>query len=722
MTEATERIATDGVVWRQLHWRRPLDAERVVGVLRQWAADQRSPLLVLEARANQDGIRYLLGAPAQVGEHSVTALVGSLATVTDFDADSHRIDVNAAATLRASTRHRPLRTDDLPAAARALLTGLSGLRDDEQVVLQVVLGARRVPLAIPNQSPSSIVMPWWHVAWMGKGGTVDGEKRTALRSKVGDHGFACVIRLGATAGSRRRRSQLLLDLLAGLRTSEAPGVKLSMTGEHPGRLNRAKAPWRWLLRLNVRELAITTGWPVGDDENLPGQPDLHPRQVAARELAVPGDRIVAATNAPGVLGQLGYSVTDSLRHSWIIGPNGTGKSTLLLNLITQDLEAGRPVVVIEPKDLVADVLARIPAHRQDDVVLLDATDAAPVGINPLMRHGRRPEMVADSLLATFHALYGDGLGPRSTDILANALAVLARRNDASLVMLPLLLTNDGFRRSLTQQTIRDDPIAAAPFWSWFEALSDDARSQIVAPLQNKLRPLIRPGLRSVLAQQSPRFNVRQVLTEAKVLLVPLQSGVLGPATAELLGALVVGELWLAIRERVAIPEADRVPVMIYVDEVQTFLKLPTDLSDALATSRSLRGSWHLAHQYREQLNPAMRAAFEANARSRIAFQLNAADARAMAAGQSVVGPEDFGLLPAYHVYASLMRGNSLQPWASGITLPPPPECSDPDEIRLRSRRQYGQPLDEIEAGFAALIHDHVAAADAPTGRRRRSTS
>ncbi|MBV9919569.1 MAG: hypothetical protein JOY78_01770, partial [Pseudonocardia sp.] len=244
-------------------------------------------------------------------------------------------------------------------------------------------------------------------------------------------------------------------------------------------------------------------------------------------------------------------------------------------------------------------------------------------------------------------------------------------------------------------------------------------SQAIAPLQNKLRPLLRPALRSVLGQRRPRFNIRDVLTHNKVLLVPLQRGVIGPDTAQLLGALVLAELWLAIRERRSLPEAKRTPVMVYVDEVQDYLRLPTDLSDALATSRSLRVGWHLAHQYRDQLSLGTRAAFEANARSRICFQLNASDARAMAAGQSVITSEDFGALPAFHIYASLMRGNSLQPWASGVTLPSPAKTSRAADIRARSQAQYGQRLDVIEADFADLL---TASTPTPSTNRRPKES
>lgn len=707
------------LVWRQLHWPRPLEAAGAVAVMRAWAADQRSPIIVLEARASAAGIRYLLGCAPSALASVQRRLTTAIPAVQLTEPAADRVAVTAAGRLKLSTRHRALRTDNPETAIRQILGALTQVGKGELLVLQLVLGPRRIPLAVSNHSPSSIVMPWYQVAWQGNRGTVDGEKRAALRDKVGDHGFAATLRIGALAATPERRRSLMVSLFSAIRVSEAPGLQARLIRDHPSRLNTATPPpWRWPLRLNASEAVALTGWPIGDQE-LPGQPPLHPKQVAPAQLAVPGERVIGTALAPGVSGQLGYSVTDALRHSWVVGPNGTGKTTLLLNLIDQDLRAGRAVVVIEPKDLIRDLLSRIPESRQDDVVLLDCTDESPVGINPLIRHGRSPDVVADGLLATFQALYGDGLGPRSTDILANCLNVLARRDDASLVMLPLLLTNPGFRRSLTQQVIRQDPIAAGPFWAWFEALSDDARSQVIAPLSNKLRPLLRPALRAVLAQRSPRFNIRQVLTENKVLLVPLQKGVLGPDTAQLLGALVTSELWLAIRERAGVPANQRTPVMVYLDEVQDFLRLPTDLSDALATSRSLGAGWHLAHQYRDQLSPSMRAAFEANARSRICFQLNASDARAMAAGQNVIAPEDFGALPAYHVYAALLRRNSLQPWASGVTLPAPKLCSDPASIRARSRQRYGQPLASVEADFAGLL-DTAGSSNPATGRRRRT--
>ena len=725
-------LFANSLVWQQLFWPQPFSEASAFGLLRHWAAQTHAPQLILEARSDITGVEYLVGSQlrhAQQVRRSVEQLVtGSV--VTNFEADD-REQISTARRLQLTTTNRPLEPSDPVASGRSILHALMAVSRGERLIIQVVLGPRRQPRLGPP-TPSRDGQPVMSKVLHGVLPENRPDARQALIHKLGQHGFAAAVRIGVHATTADRRRTLLLGLAAAIGTVEAPGVHLKLKSEKAGHLNTPRSSWSLFTPsqpLNVVEVARLTGWPVSDrDEPFPGQPPKHPRPVRPSAAVQTGERVVAAANAPGTQGPIGYNVTDALRHTWVIGPNGVGKSTLLLNLIVQDLEANRPVVVIEPKDLIRDVLARIPEHRKQDIVVLDPFDAAPVGINPLdnsHRHGRPPEVVADSLFGTFKAIYGDGLGPRSADILRNALDVLARRDDASLVMLPLLLTNPGFRRSLTQRAMRDDPFAAGPFWQWFDSLSPEATATIVAPLSNKLRPLLTKQLRAVLAQRSPKFNIRQVLTKNKVLLVPLQKGVIGPESAQLLGALVVAELWQAIRERAGTPEATRTPVMVYIDEVQDYLRLPTDLGDALATARSLGAGFHVAHQYEKQLSPAMLDAFRNNARSRICFQLRPGDAKEMVAGQSVLSVEDFTTLPAYHVYTSLVRDNAVQPWASGVTNPPPPVTSDPDEIRRLSRERFGQSLDAIEAGFAELLSgasnaDSAKDVGAPKRRRRQT--
>ena len=721
-------VSAGSLVWQQLFWPQSLTEAMAFGLLRHWAAQTHAPQLILEARADVTGVEYLIGSQLRhktAVRRAVEQLVGG-AIVTSFETDD-REHVAIARRIQLSTNARQLEPADAVASSRSILHALTAVGRGERLTLQVVLGPRRAPKLIPSE-PSRDGQSTLSKVLYGVQPEKRADTRKALIQKLGQHGFAAVVRIGAQAATAQRRRVLLLGLAAAINTTESPGVRLKLKAEKAGRVNAPRSSWSVFMpsqHLNVIEVARLSGWPISDrDEPFPGQPPRHPRPVRPSAALQAGERVVATASAPGAGEALGYNVTDALRHTWVIGPNGVGKSTLLLNLIVQDLEANRPVVVIEPKDLITDVLARIPSHRRDDIVVLDPFDEAPVGINPLDTEGRPPDVVADSLFGTFRALYGDSLGPRSADILRNCLDVLARRDDASLVMLPLLLTNPGFRRSLTRSVIRDDPFAAGPFWQWFDSLSPEATATVVAPLSNKLRPLLTKQLRAVLAQQSPKFNIRQVLTDRKVLLVPLQKGVQGPENAQLLGALVMAELWQAIRERAGVPEKTRTPVMIYIDEVQDYLRLPTDLGDALATARSLGAGFHLAHQYEKQLPPAMADAFRNNARSRICFQLQAGDAKEMAAGQSVLSVEDFTRLPAHHIYASLVRDNAVQPWASGVTRPATEPTSNPSEIRRLSRQRYGQPRKQIEESFAELLSGAGEAGagndiGAPKRRRRQ---
>ncbi len=509
-------------------------------------------------------------------------------------------------------------------------------------------------------------------------------------------------------------------MLGALRNAEAPGVKLRASATNPERFVYAAAGWRLPLRLNVSELAVVSAWPVGQTEGLPvaavGSRLMAPAAAIPRQGLVIGQATFPGRERP-----LALSPVDSLRHLHTIGPSGSGKSTLLLHLITQSMQAGRAVVVIEPKaDLIAGVLQRVPAHRANDVVLLDPIDGErPVGLNPLASAGRSPELVADQLLGLFHSLYAAHWGPRTQDILGASLLTLARLPGMTLVALPLLLTDAGFRRRVLPGVV--DPIGLAPFWSTFEAWSEAERTTAIAPVMNKLRPLLlRPELRAVIGQARPRFDLRQVFTQRKILLVNLAKGQLGPEASATLGGLVVAQLWQAILGRSAIPPERRHPVLVVVDEFQDYLHLPLDFADALAQARGLGASFVAAHQYLHQLDPAMRSAVLANAQSRIAFRLPSEDARVLAAGSSLA-PEDFQSLGAFQCYAQLVAASAVQPWCSARTLPATAPTSDPAVVRAASREAYGTPRHEIEADLHRLVsHGRPAGEDDLRPRRRDS--
>ncbi|WP_138443001.1 type IV secretory system conjugative DNA transfer family protein [Sinomonas susongensis] len=714
----------DQLVWQRIYWPKPLDDTHAIGLLRSWAAQIHAPLIILEARADRTGVQYFVGAQRRhvaAVRRDVEQLVPDALVV---DVDDERIPAASAGRVAFSPAAQPLQANDADGSTRAILAALMAVTGSERMVVQVVLGPRIAPRLTPKDQPR-IDQSFASLLTAG----IQPEQRAGVRrsveSKRAEPGFAAVIRLGVHAANEPRALSLVRGVVNAFRSLSAPGMRFVFRPERPDRLNQPSSSWPLLTpvgqHLTVTEVGRLSAWPTTSSEAVyPGQPPAHPRPIRPSFAAAVGDRIVAESTAPGSEHiSLGLSVADSTRHVWAMGPTGVGKSSLLLNLLIADMTVGRGIVVIEPKDLIRDLLHHIPPERVKDIVLVDPLDEAPVGINPLDRHGRSPSLVADQLFGSFRALYGDQLGPRSSDILRHALGALAHTDGANLAQLPLLLGNRAFRTRIVQPIAAADPISAGPFWHWFDQLSPDGAAQVVAPLMNKVRPLLDTHLRRILAQPDPRFNLRQVFTERKILLVPLQKGVIGPEAAQLLGALVVAELWQAIQERAAIPPQDRDVVTVVLDEVQEYLRLPTDLSDALATSRSLGAAFHVSHQYLDQLPQSLRTAFEANCRSRIFFQLAARDAKAAAAMAPGLDPEDFMALPARHVYAQLVRNGAVTDWASGRTLDTPRSTSSPETVRRASRTAHGTPAALVDEQLYRVATPETGAGGS-TGKRRRS--
>lgn len=262
-----------------------------------------------------------------------------------------------------------------------------------------------------------------------------------------------------------------------------------------------------------------------------------------------------------------------------------------------------------------------------------------------------------------------------------------------------------------------------PFWNEFEALSDLQRQQWVAPVSNKLRQFtLRPGLRNVLGQSHPKFDLTELFTERKIVLVPLNRALLGES-ARLLGGIIVGMTWTLALSRASIPPERRHIVNIYIDEVQDYLSLPTDLSDALAQARGLGVGMTLAHQYRDQLPTEIRAGVDANCLNKIVFGLNSKDARDMSAMAPELTTEDFMALPRYQIYTSFQSGGKNTGWVMGRALPPTPALRDPVELRAQSMENYGVPAKEVGDEYLKMFRNGSFSGtdpDTPIGRRRKS--
>lgn len=704
-------------VWREIHWPPEFQPEVALALLRQLATDRLVRVVAFEVEASATRVVHRVGVPDHAAER-VEQLLAALVPNSALTVPGARPEFAHAWRVALSTPHRPLQTSNSEQIARGVLAALTAAKKDERIVLQWLLGPTHRPRPVAATTASSTVEPWWRPLVGGGEGQLDAERRHALAAKRADHAFACMGRVAISAATEGRTRALAVGVQAGLRVAEAPGVGLKLLKDRHDRFNDVAVPWRWPQVLNVSEVVGLLGWPLGASP-LPGIPRDASRWLRPDPRIRTNGRILAQANAPGDDRLLGLAINDARHHLHVVGPTGTGKSTLLAHLICQDIAAGRGVVVVEPKgDLVSEVAARIAPDRIGDVVILDPTETDyPIGLNPLLGRGRSPELVADQVLAVFHGLWTNNWGPRMQDVLHSALLTLAGRGDASLCALPALLTNPTVRRRLRAGV--DDPIALEPFWAWFDAISDAERQQAIAPVLNKLRPfLLRKSVRAIVGQIEPRFRIDEVFTHRKVVLVSLAKGLIGPEAAALLGSLFVAELWQAVLGRARIPAERRHPVVVYADEFQDYVHLPTDMADALAQARGLGVGLTLAHQHLAQLPGNLRAAVLANARSRVCFQLAGDDAQAMARfSGGLLQPVDFQRLRRYETYVQLVVDGEVTDFASARTLPLPAPTSDSGAVREASRRRYGRPAAEVEAEIRRLLDAEPG--DERVGRRGR---
>ena len=693
----------EGLVWRELVWARPYKIETVWETLSHLAALSPRGAVIWEVHSRNGKVHYLLGAAKRYIRNIEEAIKAHGDIQFHEVGAEKRIAVTAARQLKISRPILSLKTDITQAIIRAGLAALTEDKSGTEIVIQVVLGRAYAPSPVPANlaDPNAT----WLQILLGDVQKATAESRKTVKEKSEQHTFQATIRIGITGENTSFR---IRSIISAFKVLEAAGVRIREEDSKPSDLNTAHVPWHFPLQLSVKELANFLLLPAGEEE-LPGTPGLHPK------LTLPpnwyknptnqkNDRSFAVSMEAINPKRLSISPRDSLEHCHLIGPTGSGKSTAMLHLILSDINAGRSVLVLDPKtDLVNDVLMRIPEERIDDVVIIDSSDSCPCGFNPLaFKDYGNPSLIADAVLSVLKEIFSDCWGIYTQDVLTAALLTLVGVEDATLLWLLPLLTDENFRRKITSKV--KDRMALRPFWEQFEALRNTEKKQQISPVLNKLRQLtLRPGLRNVLGQAKPKFSLMDLFYKRKVVLVPLNKGLTGGESARLLGSLIVGLTWTLALSRAGIPAEKRHIVEIYIDELQDYLSLPTDLSDALAQARGLGVGLTLAHQYRDQLPINIRSGIDANARNKIVFGLSSKDAKDMAAMAPELTAEDFMTLPRYQIYTSFQSNGRNTGWIQGKTLPPPPALRDAADLKANCQATYGIPAEQIEEEYLNIF-------------------
>jgi hypothetical protein len=386
----------------------------------------------------------------------------------------------------------------------------------------------------------------------------------------------------------------------------------------------------------------------------------------------------------------GFLPADRRQHVYCVGKSGTGKTTLIKNLILQDIELGRGVGVIDPHgDLAEALIDAIPPWRTDDVVYFHPADLEhPIGFNLLQNvPPERRHRIASGVVGAMKSIWRDSWGARMEYILYAAVAALLDCENTSILGVQRMLVDRRYRQWVVNQV--KDPIVKSFWLREFENYKPLFMQEAIAPIQNKVGQLLMsPPVRNVLGQVRRKFDPRFMMDNRRIFIGNLSKGLLGEDKASLLGSLLVTSFELAAMDRVDVPETRRRDFFLYIDEFHTFA---TDsFASILSEARKYGLCLTLSHQYLGQLREGIRHAVFGNAGTLISFRVGGKDAKVLA--------EEFGGTLASREFASLdnfevlirqlLRGRHEEPFL-GRTMPGL-EIRDGrrDVVMRRSREKY----------------------------------
>lgn len=379
--------------------------------------------------------------------------------------------------------------------------------------------------------------------------------------------------------------------------------------------------------------------------------------------------LIGQTNFRGIEHPFHIKPKDRLSHIYIIGKTGTGKSTLLENLILQDISSHRGLAFLDPH---GDSSEKIHATVKSNPRLIYwdvAENTRGIGYNPIrsVSPKRRP-LLASGILEVFKKQWSDAWGVRMEHIFRNCILTLLDQPQATLADILNLFNSSTYRRQAVLR-VKNEQVRA--FWlQEYEKYSYRTRADAIVPIQNKIGAyLANPVLKQVLTEPKENLSLRRIMDQGQVLLVNLSKGKLGEDAALLLGGLLMTSIGLAAFSRADTSEAERRDFALYADEFQSFTTL--SLVNMASELRKYRVGLILAHQYLHQLDEKIRNAVIGNAGTLICFRLGASDATFLEKEfQGVFSLYDLMALPNYHIYLKLMIDGKPSLPFSATTLPP----------------------------------------------------
>lgn len=410
--------------------------------------------------------------------------------------------------------------------------------------------------------------------------------------------------------------------------------------------------------------------------------------------------VFAETNFRNQYRKFGIKIDDRRRHMYLIGKTGMGKSTILENMIIDDIRSGKGVMVVDPHgDLAEKIIEYIPAGRINDVIYFNPADIDyPIAFNVVeqvdahLRH-----LVASGLIGVFQKLWADSWGPRLEYILRNAILAILDYPGSTLLAVTRMLSDKNFRKKVIEKI--QDPVVKSFWVNEFAGYANNFASEAVSPIQNKVGQFLSSSLiRNIVGQVKSSIDLREVMDTGKILIMNLSKGRIGEDNSALLGAMMITKVQLSAMSRVDILEKNRADFYLYIDEFQNFT---TDsFANILSEARKYRLNLIMAHQYIEQLGEKVKPAVFGNVGTLIVFRVGATDAEELVKEFTpVFTEEDLVNLAKYEFYIKLMIDGVASNPFSARGLPPLSEMEktgNKEKVIKVSRERYARQKAMVE--------------------------
>jgi Type IV secretion-system coupling protein DNA-binding domain len=293
--------------------------------------------------------------------------------------------------------------------------------------------------------------------------------------------------------------------------------------------------------------------------------------------------------------------------------------------------------------------------------------ANPYGYNPLKAVPKELiPLAASGLLETFRHHFGEkAWGSRMEHIFRNTLYALLEYQEATMPDILRMLSEKEFRAEVLAKVQNPQVLY---FWhTEFTKLWGNSLFEAIAPIQSKVGAMLTdPKLQRFLVDFTEPISFRKAMDEGQIVIVNLARGILGADTSNLLGSLLTQTISLAALSRQSIPEEQRLPCHLYLDEFEHFLTPGT--AGMLSEVRKVGLSVTLANQYLHQLESDMKAAVMGNVGTMIAFRVGPEDARLLVRHFEGIKEADFQNLPNHNIYVRMMIEGEPSPAFSGNSI------------------------------------------------------